>query len=302
MRLTLPRIGSADNVVPDHACPGRGQGFAVAHKEQHMTAREAGLNYFRRMWELRYFWMSLVRNDLNNRYKRSFLGIGWSLLKPLSMTLVFCVVFANLFRVPVADYAPFLLIGMTMWQFLTECLIHGVHSFARGSPYIRQQSVPLAIFPLRVMLGSGIHALIALGVSLFVTLFFQGYLNPVGLLYLVPALVLLVVLGWAAAVLTGIMYTYFPDTSQILEIVLQILFYATPIMYRPELFSGRTKFAALLQWNPLTSVLALIRTPILEGTMPAFHQIAIAVTFVAIMTALAVLVLRKLERTLILWI
>src|SRR5262245_38444229 len=113
--------------------------------------------YFQRIWQLRYFWFSLVRNDLRNRYRRSFLGIGWSLVRPLSITAVFCVVFGKLFHVPVAEYAPFLLVGITIWQFLSESMIQGCQSFLNAAAYIRQQPVPLAIFPLRTVLGSAFH-------------------------------------------------------------------------------------------------------------------------------------------------
>ncbi len=140
----------------------------------------ARASYLLRIWELRYFWFSLVRNDLDNRYKKSFFGIGWSLLKPIAMTAIFCVVFGKLFGVPIADYAPHLLVGMLSWQFIVESLQMGCASFALGSAYIRQQHVPLAIFPLRTVLGAGFHALVALALGLAVTLFFKGHLDPLG--------------------------------------------------------------------------------------------------------------------------
>ena len=56
------------------------------------------IGYFSKIWRLRYFWMALVRNDLRNRYRRSVIGIGWSLLQPIAMTIVLCVVFCQLFE------------------------------------------------------------------------------------------------------------------------------------------------------------------------------------------------------------
>ena len=258
--------------------------------------------YFQRIWELRYFWFSLVRNDLNNRYKRSFLGIGWSLLKPLSMTAVYCVVFAKLLNVPVAEYAPFVLLGMTTWQFFTECLLQGAFSFSLGSAYIRQQQVPLAIFPLRTAIGSGFHSLVALAVGLAVTLFFTGSLQPLGLLYLIPAMLVLFVFGWSLAIVSGVMYTHFPDTRHLLEVVLQILFYMTPIVLRPASIPERSRLTLLLEWNPMASVLSLVRTPILEGTAPPLHHVQISLIVVAVVTVVAIMLLRKLERNLIFWI
>lgn len=260
------------------------------------------LEYFQRIWDMRYFWFALVRNDLNNRYKRSFLGIGWSLLKPLSMTAVYCVVFAKVFNVTVADYAPFLLLGMTTWQFFNECLLQGAYSFSLGSAYIRQTQIPLAIFPLRSVLGAGFHALIALAVGMAATLVFTGSLNAAALLYLIPAMLVLFVFGWSLAIVSGVLYTHFPDTRHLLEVALQILFYVTPILYRPENMPGRSRITLMLEWNPMTSILALVRTPILDGTAPALEHVQVSLVFVTVVALMAITLLRKLERTMVFWI
>lgn len=259
-------------------------------------------SYLNDVWRLRYFWFALVRNDLATRYKRSFLGIGWSLLKPLAMTFIFCMVFGKLFSVPVEEYAPFVLIGMTTWQFITEALLQGSHCMTMGSAYIRQQKVPLAIFPLRTVIGSGFHAGVALLVAVGITLVFGNTINPLALLYLIPAVVILLLLGWCLAIITGVLGTHFPDTRHMLDVLLQILFYVTPILYKPESIQGRTKLLFVLEWNPISSLLSLIRTPILTGEAPTLQNFGIALGFLAICATLAMLLLRRLERNLIFWI
>ena len=212
------------------------------------------------------------------------------------------MVFGKLFNIAIEDYAPFVLVGMTTWQFFTESLLQGCQSFSLGSPYIRQQQIPLAIFPLRSVLGSGFHALVALAMALAVTLFFKGSLNPVAMLHLIPGIVILFLLGWSLAIVSGVMHTHFPDTNQLLEIGIQILFYVTPILYRLESIGDRARLSQVVEWNPLTSILALIRTPIVDGTAPAIHDLLMSLSFLAIVATLAVALLRKLERTLVFWI
>jgi len=260
------------------------------------------LNYLHRIWQLRYFWFSLVRIDLNSRYKRSFFGIGWSLLRPLAMTTILCIVFGKLFNRPPEEYAPYLLIGMTMWQFLTESLQLGCASFAAGGTFIRQQQIPLAIFPLRTVLGSGFHALVALGVALTITLVLRGCPNPLALLYLIPAIVMLFFLSWFSAIFVAVAQAYFPDTRYLLEISLQGLYFLTPILYRLEDFGTRGRMAMLIEYNPLTSILALVRTPILDGTPPTVYQISISMMFLLAVGAASVYMMRKTERNLIFWI
>jgi ABC-type polysaccharide/polyol phosphate export permease len=259
-------------------------------------------NYLLRIWQYRFFWLALVRNDLDNRYKRSFFGIGWSLLKPLTMTAVVCVVFGQIFDLAIADYAPYVLVGMTTWQFFTEAMLQGCKSFTLGRPYILQQQVPLAIFPLRAVLGAGFHYLIALGLALLIAFWFRGSLEPVALLSLIPAMIVLFLLAWFLAIISGVVHTHFPDTSHMLEIGLQILFYATPILYKCEHASRGGQLAAFLEYNPIMSLLALVRAPILDGSIPAARDIAVSLVAMSAAGIFAAAVLRRTERTLIYWI
>ena len=104
--------------------------------------------YVSEIWRLRHFWLALVRVNLRRCYRHSILGLGWSLLLPLSMTVVLCTVFATLFDVEVRTFAPYLLAGLTVWNFLTSVMTQGCQSFLQGESYIRQHPAPLAIYPL----------------------------------------------------------------------------------------------------------------------------------------------------------
>ena len=271
-------------------------------------------DYAHRIFKLRYFWGSLVRNDLRTRYRHSFLGIAWSLARPLGMTAVLAVVFTNAFNVESRTYVPYLAIGITLWQFLFESMVVGCSSFKAGAAYIRQQPVPLAIFPLRTVLGTAIHATIAFGVGLSLTMYYVGVPSLFVLASLLPGLLILFLLGLSLATLLGIMHTHFPDTQHLLEIALQALFYLTPVMYFPEMFVNRGRMTMLIEWNPLTSVLGLIRGPLIYGfdnvtdgkilfsaNLYLFH-LWYASLFLLLVGGLAWYCLRRFERDLVYWI
>jgi lipopolysaccharide transport system permease protein len=260
------------------------------------------IDYFRRIWKLRWFWYSLVENDLHARYRHSFLGIGWSLARPLGLTLIFCVVFSTVFHVRIDTYAPYVLVGLTLWQFFVENVTLGCRSFHTGAAYIRQQAVPLAIFPLRTTLGAAFHTGVALLLGLSVTWFFQGFNNLAALPWILPSMALLFVLGWSVATVCGLAQTHFPDTCYILELALQFLFYLSGIMFRPQDLSNNPMIAWVMDCNPLWSVLELIRQPVLHGQAPPWHNVVISLVFVGTMAALACVSLRKLERKLVFWI
>jgi lipopolysaccharide transport system permease protein len=262
--------------------------------------RRAG--YFQRLWKLRFFLFSLVGSDLRARYRRSVLGIGWSLVRPLSITLVLCVVFQKVFQVESDNYPPFVLIGMTVWQFLTESMLGGCRCFANGSSYIRQQPIPLVLFPLRTVLGTGFHALVAFAVGLAITWYFLGFGNLPVLYALLPSMVVLFTMGLFLAILCGILQVHFPDTCHMLEIVLQFLFYLTPIIYPLEKLEGRGRLVGLVQLNPFCYVLDLVREPIVYGRYPALQSVAVGLACVSVLGVLACLCLKKFERTLVFWV
>ncbi len=259
-------------------------------------------DYAFRVYRLRFFWLSLVNNDLKNRYRRSFLGIAWSLARPLGMTLVLSTVFTTAFNLSVNEYIPFLFLGIALWQFLVESMTAGCNQFKLGAPYIRQQPVPLGIFALRTVLGTGIHAGLALAVAIALTAYFLGLPSVPVLLSVVPGLVLLFLLGIALATLLGILHTHFPDTQHLLEIGLQGLFYLTPVMYRPDTFASRGRLTWLINWNPFTAVLELVRRPLLTGQYPEPFHFAQAGAFLLVVGLAAWFCLRRFERDLVYWI
>ena len=254
--------------------------------------------YVTELWRLRHFWMALVRNDLRNRYRRSVLGLGWSLLQPIAMTVVLCTVFVGVFDVSLSDYAPYLLSGLTFWSFISATAVTGCQSFLQGESYIRQHRAPLAIYPLRTTLGSGYHFLVGMGLVLAAIGIFAGFHNPLVLLSLIPSLALLFVFAWSLAVCTGTLNMLFHDTQHLLEIILQILFYLTPIIYKPEILIKRNLGWAV-RFNPFAVLLDLIRQPLLEGSLPSVETVRASVLIVAGTVVAAAMLLRWCERRLI---
>jgi len=167
--------------------------------------------YLSAIWRLRHFWMALVRIDLRNRYRRSVIGIGWSLLQPIAMTIVLCVVFCQLLGMDLHTYAPLLLSGLTFWGFIMAVVMQGCQCFFQGESYIRQHPAPLAIYPLRTTLSAGFHFVLGFGIATVFVWCVQGFGNLPALLSLVPTFALLFVIGWSLAVCMGVATVMFHD-------------------------------------------------------------------------------------------
>ena len=81
--------------------------------------------YVRTVWRCRFFWLSLVKMDLRTRYRRSILGLGWSLLHPICMTIIICTMFHHILQVKIEEYAPFLMAGLACWTYILSSTLQG---------------------------------------------------------------------------------------------------------------------------------------------------------------------------------
>lgn len=256
--------------------------------------------YLRDIWQLRYFWTALVRNDLRNRYRRSIIGIGWSLLHPIAMTVVLCMVFKQLYHQNLREYAPYVLSGLTYWGFISAVVMQGCQCFFQGEHYIRQQPAPLAIYPLRTTLGAGFHLVLGLGVAIALVWCFMGFGNLPTLVYLVPTLALLFVVGWSLAACTGLSNVLFQDSQHLFEVLMQILFYLTPIFWHVDSMPPRFRQVAML--NPFAVLLDLVRKPLLEGQCPSWSSVLFGSAIGAVTVVAASLALKRFEKRIVFYL
>ncbi len=239
------------------------------------------LQHLKAVWTFRYFWMSLVKMDLRSRYRRSVLGIGWSVLHPLAMSAVFCLVFAEIMRVQGGDaagypaqwrwYAAYLLSGMAVWEFIRNSTAIGCQALLANEAYIRQCPLPYGIYPLRTVMGTGIHFVISMTVVVVLVCVLKGAPDALGVLWAVlPVMVLLLFFCWALATLSAFSTVYFHDTAHLVEVGSQLFFFLTPIMYTRDILEKKG-IGFLADINPVNLFLELIRTPIVTGQPVEAH-------------------------------
>jgi len=219
------------------------------------------------------------------------------------------VVFSCAFGQDLRTYAPLVFTGLTFWGFFSASAVQGCNCFFQGEAYIRQHPAPLAIYPLRTVLGAAFHSSIALGLAIIIGLLVgpDTQSNPsatrllqlLALPSLLPTCLLLLLLGWSLSIVFGLLNVRFRDTRYLVEIALQGLFYLTPIMYRIDAFQHKHRLTLLLQCNPLVPFLDLIRDPILLGRVPSLTTYALAAAVVLALASIAAAALWFEERQLI---
>jgi len=253
------------------------------------------------MWKFRHFLMALVKLDLRQRYRKSVLGIGWSLMNPIAMTIVFTVVFSKVLGAgadPIS-YAASVLTGMAVWSFLRDSTLTGCRCFSTNEAYIRQSPIPYTVYTLRTALGQAIHSLLALSVVVVMVAIYQSdsaVLLRVALM--VPGLLLLFIAAWAAATIAAFTTVFFHDTQHLLEVMAQIVFFLTPIMYPRGLLDDK-QMGWIVDANPVYWLMELTRTPLLTGHMPSMQMYLAGSGVVFVLVGLAAGIVAWLQKRVI---
>lgn len=204
--------------------------------------------------------------DIRQRYRRSALGPFWITIGMAVMITTIGVVFGQIFKTPLYDFFPFLAIGTILWSFISTVIAEGGMGFINSEAIVKQLPIPLFVHILRMLWRNLL--ILAHNIVIFpLVLIAVG--RPLGLVALlsVPGLLLTIVnLGWIALVL-GVLCTRYRDLPQIVNSVLQVVFYVTPIMWMPKLLPSRAG-AYLVDVNPFYHMLEVVRAPLL-GQFPS---------------------------------
>lgn len=221
--------------------------------------------------QFRYLLSELVKKEIKLRYKRSVLGLLWSLLQPILMMAVFTVVFTfipKLANLNVPFYA-FFLTGYLPWIFFATAVSNSHTSIIANSALVKQVYFPRQLLPLASCLSNLVHFLLALGLWILYVLIVFGYPGPQILLLPVAVGIQLLFIAGIALILSS-MNVFFRDVGQILEVFLTFLFYLTPVFYTysilDEYLPAKYRFIAqLLEYNPLAQFVMLYRALLLKG-------------------------------------
>jgi lipopolysaccharide transport system permease protein len=256
--------------------------------------------HLKAIWQFRYFWGSLVKLDLLSRYRRSVLGIGWSLLYPLSMTTVICIAFGSLMGAEDwKNYAPYVLAGLAIWDFMKGSLIQCCDAFYRAEAYIRQCPVPLTVYVIRAVLGQFIHFVIAFLLCVVGLSLIRQSVDPLLMVpSLVPAIVLLVIFTGCLGMIAAFANAYFHDTKHLIEVVSGLLFFLTPIIFTPKQVVEKIGHL-MIDLNPVAHFLFMIQQPLIYGHPVPMQYYTTAIAMCVVAFGLACATVAWLQKRLI---
>lgn len=221
---------------------------------------------------LRDLLRELVARDIKLRYRRSILGMAWSLLNPLAELLVLTFVFTFILPVRVPNFIVFLYIGILSWTWFRSSLYNGTSVIVNNRELIRLPGFPIAILPVVATASNFIHFLLSLPIlGVFIALSGVNIKGTVVLLPLVMTIQFLFTISliyFLAAV-----HVTFRDTQYLLGIALMLGFYLSPIFYQVK--NVPPQYLPFYNLNPMVHIIESYRSILLFGSLPEVRNIAV---------------------------
>lgn len=236
----------------------------------------------------------LVDRDMKLLYKRSALGIAWTLINPLLQLAVFSFVFRSVIPINIPQFSSFAFSGLLIWTWSQTALFQATGLITSNKALIRQPNFPTAILPVVTTMTGLIHFLLALPV-LIIFLAVDG-VEPNSVLFVLPLLMVIqFVLTVGLAYPLAALNVTFRDTQHTLGVLLQMLFYLTPIFY--DLNSVPKEFQPFYQLNPMVPLIEAYRAILLKGTQPDWQALLIVSLIVAVILPIGLAIFRRQSNT-----
>lgn len=256
----------------------------------------------KKIYRTRYFWAHLVRAELKNKFRRSKLGILWTFMNPLLLTVLMSTVFGTVFNMSFADYAPYVLSGLIVWELISGSFIGGGHSIMTGEQYIRQFNHPIIIYTLKSALVFTITFVIAMA-SLVVWMLILSPQNVIlGIITLPLTTFLYFLMSWSITTIAGFTNTKYRDYPQVMALVIQAVWYVSPVFFKEEMFTSNPVLKNFFNMNPVTHLLALVREPFLNGEMPSLSDYGFTVGTIFVLALIAIWVNKKNHKNVIFYL
>jgi lipopolysaccharide transport system permease protein len=246
------------------------------------------------VWRL---WGRMGWNDILQRYRRSLLGPFWLTASMAVMVVSLGVLYAQLFKTSIDDFLPYLCVGLLVWNLIASFMTEGGAIFTTSESYIKQIRLPYSVYVYRSAWSKLIIFAHNFVIYFGVLIYFRIWPGAAGLLA-IPALLLLILNGALATAYIGIFSARFRDIPQLISSVVQIIFFVTPIMWKPELLSRHAYIADL---NPFYHLLEIVRAPLL-GHVPSLLNYLAVLLITAINLGLAGLVFTRFRSRIAYWI
>lgn len=251
------------------------------------------MKVFKELYQYRELLKTNVQKEIRGKYKGSFLGVLWSFLNPLLMVLVYTLVFPYIMKTNVDNYLVYLITGVIPWNFFTTCITTGCNCVWINGGIIKKVYFPREILPISVVSAGLINFLISCVIVLLFVLF-GGIGLSLQLLWLPLIAIIQSALSLGLLFVLSAINVYVRDIEYLVGFLLNLLFYATPILYTVDMFPEKIRWVLYL--NPMTTIIESYRNIFYYQQSPVLSSLMIVLVVSFAILMLGYLIFKKLER------
>ncbi len=249
---------------------------------------------FKELWQYREFLRTNVKKDIRGKYKASFLGVLWSFINPLLQVLVYAIVFPYIMRVQTPHYLVFLICGIIPWTWFITSMSTGTTCITNNSNLIKKVYFPREILPI----SSVTSGMVNFAISCIIILIF-ALIDGVGISWHIIFLPLIAIVQYivqlAFVFLTCAFNVYVKDVEYMVNFLLNLAFYATPILYNVDMFKG-SKFAFIFKINPIAYIVESYRKIFYTHEIPNCRELGMLLIISLLALSICYSVFKKLEK------
>ena len=252
----------------------------------------------------RFILKQLVTKDFKRKYRRSVLGIAWSVLNPLMMMIVMSVVFSFVFRADIENYPLYLILGNITFSFMSESTSQALMSFIDAAPLLKKVRISRFVFPVQKVLFALVNFTFSLVAVALVMLWFR-VVPTWHIIWLPVCLFLLVLFCSGIGLIVGSLAVFFRDVVHLWSVILTAWTYLTPIFWVPTQLAANGAPAwvmSIVELNPMYGFVTFMRDIFLWNQNPSMQTLGLCVIWAVIMLGIGILVFRKTQHKFILYI
>lgn len=232
--------------------------------------RVSAIAELKELSKYRYLLGQLVRRDILTRYKRSVLGVAWTMLNPLGTMLILTFVFSNFFKSAVPHYPVYILSGLLVWNFFSQATNAAISGLVWGGSLLKRIYIPSTAFGVSAI-GTALVNLIISIVPLVIVMLVDRAPFYWSLLFLPVSIVILTAFTLGFGLFISSLAVFFPDVGEMYQVLLTAWMYLTPIIYPETLISPN--LLPFFKINPMYWMVKMFRLPIFEGRIPNWQEL-----------------------------
>lgn len=252
------------------------------------------MNVFKDLYKYRELLKTSVKKEIRGKYKNSFLGVLWSFLNPLLQILVYAIVFPLIMKNNEKNYVVFLCCGLIPWTFFSTAITRAAFTMIENGNIIKKVYFPREILPISICVSEAVNFLISTVIIIAFVLFnglgLTTYILFYPLIYIVQFLLVLAI-GLVVSSIT----VYIRDLQHLIGVALQLLFYATPIVYNPATINARG-FEWVLKINPMTYIIGAYRDIFYNQVMPDITSLLVLGGILVVVCVVGYMIFNKLQK------